>query len=174
MKVLPRVRDIRTVSALLTRAEQESLAAGLLDPGAEHLVLASLELPAGTARTAFAALGHTADGLRAALADNAADALAAVGVIGAPPMATSGPGPDSPAPHGPYRSKGSLQDLLTATRHVANGRHEPLMSAHVLMAAADLADGTLARALTRLGVDPAALSAAAQASAQAGVEPGSR
>ena len=48
------------------------------------------------------------------------------------------------------------------------------MSAHVLMAAADLADGTLARALTRLGVDPAALSAAAQASAQAGVEPGSR
>lgn len=174
MKVLPRMRDIRTVSALLTLAEQESLAAGLLDPGAEHLVLASLELPDGTARAAFAVLGHTADGLRGALADNAADALAAVGVIGAPPMATSGPEPESPARHGAYRSKGSLQDLLTATRHVANSRHESLTSAHVLIAAADVTDGTLARALARLGVEPAALSVAAQASAQAGVEPGSR
>ncbi len=161
--------DMRTLSDLLTRAESEARAAGLREPGAEHLALAALGMPDGTAAQAFAALGHDDADLRTALAEDAAQALARVGVV-APP---AGPREEGPAPSGPYRARASQQELFQAAKRAAAGRREPLMSAHVLEAAADSDVGTLARALNRLGVDRARLAAAAQAAVQAAV-PGKR
>lgn len=161
--------DMKTLSDLLTRAESEARADGLREPGAEHLALAALGMADGTAAEAFAAVGHDEADLRTALAEDAAEALARVGVV-APPATLREPGP---APSGPYRARASQHELFQAAKRVASGRREPLMSAHVLEAAADGDVGTLARALNRLGVDRTRLAAAAQAAAQAAV-PGRR
>lgn len=161
--------DIRTLSQLLTRAESEARADGLREPGAEHLALAALGMPDGTAARAFSAVGRDEADLRTALSDDAAQALARVGVV-AP---SASPREPAPAPSGPYRARASQQELFQAAKRAAAGRHEPLLSAHVLEAAAESDVGTLARALKRLGVDRTELAAAAQAAAQAAA-PGSR
>jgi len=164
MTPFARLFDVRTITALLTRAEQESLAVGQPDPGSEHLFLAALEMPDGAARHAFATVGGTAENLRAALAANEAEALTAVGVH-APAAPTSGPTNQAPVGRRVYRSKGSTQDLFIATKDVAKRRGEPLSSAHVIIAACDVRDGTLARALSRMDVAAAGLRTAAEAAA---------
>src|SRR5918998_924166 len=80
MKLRNPVRDVRTIKLLLEGAESEARAAGEAQPGAEHLLLAAIELPDGTARAAFAAAGADADALRPAIAAVHAGALRAVGV----------------------------------------------------------------------------------------------
>ncbi len=156
--------DVRTIAALLTRAEQESLAVGQPDPGSEHLFLAALEMPDAAARQAFAAVGGSPESLREALAANEAEALSAVNVS-APTAPTSGPVNQLPPGRRVYRSKGSTQDIFIATRDVAKRRGEPLSSAHVIIAACDVRDGTLARALARMGIESAGLRTAAEAAA---------
>ncbi|MGZ8476106.1 MAG: Clp protease N-terminal domain-containing protein, partial [Candidatus Limnocylindria bacterium] len=44
---------MRTIKKLLTDAEVEARAMGEAEPGAEHLLLAALDLPDGSARRAF-------------------------------------------------------------------------------------------------------------------------
>jgi hypothetical protein len=62
---------------------------------------------------------------------------------------------------GVYRSNPSAQELFQAAGAAARGARQRLAGAHVVLAAADLEHGTLARALGRLEVDRAALRAAA-------------
>ncbi|MBJ7457247.1 MAG: peptidase, partial [Thermoleophilia bacterium] len=71
---------IQTLSALLRSAEADALATGEELPGAEHLLLAALDLEDGTARRAFTAVGADAAGLRDAIAGQHADALRAIGI----------------------------------------------------------------------------------------------
>ena len=84
MKIANPVRDARTIKQLLEGAEAEATRAGEPQPGAEHLLLAALDLPDGSARRAFAAAGADPDALRDAIAaqrhGTAARALAALGV----------------------------------------------------------------------------------------------
>lgn len=93
---------------------------------------------------------------------NHAAALVAAGIDATTAAAMASDRPVTPAMgSGVYRSNPSAQELFQAAGAAARGARQRLAGAHVVLAAADLEHGTLARALGRLEVDRAALRAAA-------------
>jgi ATP-dependent Clp protease ATP-binding subunit ClpA len=151
-------RDMRTIKQLLESAERHARGAGEPEPGPEHLLLAALDLPEGSARRAFARVGADPDGLAAAVEAHHAEALASVGVAAGGPAVVAAP----PA-RGPYRSTGAAQETFQAAGRLARERGVPLGGAHVVETVAATEHGTAAAALARLGVDGAVLADAARA-----------
>jgi ATP-dependent Clp protease ATP-binding subunit ClpA len=156
-----RLRDAGTLKTLCEAAEQHARRAGQDQPGAEHFVLAALDLPDGSARRAFGRLHADAGAFAAAIEAQHREALAAVGLAPhawpEPPAAASG----APAA-GLYRAQPSGQALMQAlATHRERAGDIPLIGAHVLAAAAEPAQGITARTLRAMGVDAAALRAAA-------------
>lgn len=148
MPLLTARRDIRLIADLLTTAENEARALGDAEPGAEHLLVASLTLNDASARIA---LGADAAAARDALRAVHADALAAAAVID-----VSAESPLPPA-QGVYRSRVSTRDVFQRARTLARRSPTGLRSAHVLAAIAEREHGTAARVLLHLGVDRVAL-----------------
>jgi hypothetical protein len=152
-------QDIRTMNALFSAAERESRAAGDDLPGPEHLVLAALGLPDGTARRAFDAAGLSETAYRAAIDTVHANALSTGGVT--PPT------PPAPRPRGAFRLTGPGQQVFhAAVAATKRGRRVPLRGAHILLAACDLAQGPFPRALAELGAVPRDVAEAARAQLQ--------
>lgn len=147
--------DMATIRRLCERAEAHALRDQQREPGAEHFLLAALDLPDGTARLAFARAGADADALPAAIERQYADALGAIG-LAADALPDSAP----PEPTRLYRAAASGQQLM---QDLAESREDrgPLLGAHVVAAVAGLSQGVAARALRALGVDPVALKSAA-------------
>lgn len=155
------VRQMRALSALLRAAEDEALRGGDDRIGPEHLLLAALELPDGTAGRALARAGADPGGLRGALAQEHADALASVGIT-APPEPADVPDPSSG--RGRYRRTPAADRVIgEMARRGDSERPRRLVGAHVVAAVAELEHGTAARALVLLGVERAALLDAAEA-----------
>ena len=155
-------RDMRTIGRLLTDAEQVARRMGDERPSAEHLMLAALALPEGSAARALGGFGVDADRLAQAIRDEHASALVAAGIDASTAEAMAADRPVTPEKgSGVYRSNPSAQELFQAAGAVARGSGQRLAGAHVVLAAADLEHGTLARALERLEVDRSALRAAA-------------
>jgi hypothetical protein len=155
-----RLRDAGTLKTLCEAAEQHARRAGQDQPGAEHFVLAALDLPDGSARRAFGKLHADAGAFAGTIEAQHREALAAVGLAPAawpePPAATGAPAA------GLYRAQPSGQALLRAlARQRERAVDIPLIGAHVLAAAAEPAQGITARTLRAMGVDAAALRAAA-------------
>jgi ATP-dependent Clp protease ATP-binding subunit ClpA len=153
-------RDMRTIKTLLEGAEAEANRDGESMPGAEHLLLAALDMPDGTARRAFERVGADPSSLRQAIAEQHAEALRAVGIdadAGAEPA-----GSVAPRANGAYRSTGSAQSAFQAAGSLARKSHTQLVGAHVVLAITDMEHGTAIRAVRSLGIDPAALAAAAR------------
>lgn len=144
--------DIRLIADLLTRAESEALAIGDPQPGAEHLLIASLLLDDDSARSA---LGRDVAAVRDALTAVHATALAAAAVVDA-----SAPSALPPA-RGLYRSEVSTRDVFARAKALARRSPSGLRAAHVLCAIAEREHGTAARVLEQLGIDRGALIAAA-------------
>ncbi|MDC8760898.1 Clp protease N-terminal domain-containing protein [Janthinobacterium fluminis] len=168
-----RFRDMGTIKALCESAERHANSAGQAEPGAEHFVLAALDLPDGTARQVFARLRANPDGYRAAIAEQYASALRNVGI--AMEAEAFGNGAAIPGAKGAYASQPSAQALM---RELAEQRKSagslPLLGVHVILAAAQAQFGVAARALQAMGVSPAALAEAARAEiAAAGGAPAS-
>ena len=164
MKLPNAVRNVRTLSTLLNAAEAEALAAGEESPGAEHLLLASLELDDGTARRAFEAIGADPDDLREAIAAQHVEALRAIGIdppadtVLAPPA-----GDPPPAPRRAYRATPSGQAAFhRAVELQKRTRGSRLLGAHVVAAVAEMEHGTAPRALRAMGIVPAELGEAAR------------
>jgi ATP-dependent Clp protease ATP-binding subunit ClpA len=156
------LRDMRTIGRLLTDAEQVARRMGDERPSAEHLLLAAVTLPDGSAARVLHRFGLDADRLAGAIRDEHAGALAAAGIDASTAVDMSADQPVTPAKgSGVYRSNPSAQELFQAAGAAARGARQRLSGAHVVLAAADLEHGTLARALDRLEVDRAALHAAA-------------
>lgn len=153
--VRQRMRDAGTLKQLCFRAESLANAEGQREPGAEHFVLAALELPDATAHRAFATIGITPARFHAAIASQYRSALAHVGIHAGD---FEDDGPPLPTSRGPYRSQPSAQALMAAlTRDVmkaaqAQDPTTPLLGAHVLLAAGAAKRGVCARALAALGV----------------------
>lgn len=144
---------------LFTLAETEAQRTGEAEPGAEHLLLAAVELPDGSARRAFERVGVSPAALREAIASQHADALRTVG-IEAPTHASDAP--SASQPRGPYRSKGSAQTLFQRVTELVRSEHSQLYGAWFVLAATETDHGTTARALRRLGVEPDDLARAAK------------
>jgi ATP-dependent Clp protease ATP-binding subunit ClpA len=155
-----RVADMRTIAALCRAAERHALEDQQREPGAEHFLLAALDLPDGTARQAFQQVGADPAGLRPAIQSQYQDALRSVGIERELPAME----PAAPLP-GAYQAAASGQALMRA---LTDGRaeHGPLRGAHVVAAAAGFRHGVVARSLRAMHVDPAALRSAAESLAR--------
>ena len=152
-------RDMRTIRMLLEGAEAEANRAGESMPAAEHLLLAALELPDGTARRAFERVGADPGALRQAIEDQHAEALRAIGIDADTAELAE---PTAPLANGVYRSSGSAQSAFQAAGTLARKTRSQLVGAHVVLAIADMEHGTAVRALRARGIDIDALAAAAR------------
>lgn len=161
-----RAADVKTISGLLLQAEEIARSGGTDKPAAEHLVLAALHLPDGTASRTLARVGLSGEDLRGALEDQEVGDLERIG-IQAPDDQIRAELPELTAPTGVYQSEPSAQQLFRAAGDDARRNGEPLVGAHVLRAAAASEHGTTARVLRRLGIEPGALERAATAEIQA-------
>lgn len=155
-----RLAAMKSIKQLLEAAERIAAERGGRTPSAEHLVLAALALPDGTAARTFERLGRSPGTFAVALDEQEAEDLGRVGVE-APLEAIRGQVPAPGAPVGVYRSEPSAQQLFQLVAEDARRHGEGLTGAHVLRAAADLDHGVVARALRRIGIDREELRSAA-------------
>jgi ATP-dependent Clp protease ATP-binding subunit ClpA len=164
MNPMKMLDDLRTIKQLLTDAERISREMGQEVPGAEHLLLSAMSLPDGSARRALGSLGVDAERIRAALRDEQADALVAVGMPRERAEALA-----SPTPLGPgaapmlYGAGPSAREVFQDAGRLARSSKKRLAGAHVVAAIARLERGTMPRVLERLGVNPEQLADAARA-----------
>ena len=81
-----RIRDMRTLKTLCFGAEEHASRRGHREPGAEHFVLAAMDLRDNTAKQALAGLGITPDAFDAAIENQYRSALTSIGLAieGAP------------------------------------------------------------------------------------------
>lgn len=164
-KLKTRATAMKTIGALLTQAEEIARSGGAERPSAEHLVIAALQLPDGTAARALERLGSSATAFSAALAAQEADDLERIGVHADIDRIDSERPPPS-EPGGVYRTEPSAQQLFQAAGDDARRGGGALVGAHVLRAAAGLEHGPTARALRRMGINRTELQAAASAEIQ--------
>ena len=86
-----RIRDhfqsLSTLKQLCTGAENHARTQGHSAPGAEHFLLAALDLPDGSARRAFERLGQDPGAVPAAIEQQYRDALQGLGLGNALPAA---------------------------------------------------------------------------------------
>ncbi len=151
--------EFLTIKQLLEGAERLAQQSGESVPGAEHLLLSALALPDGTARRAFERMGVDPAGLPSAIAAQHDDALRAVGIE------VEGKDLDVAAPEarGVFLSTPSAQATFKrAVELSSKPKPRRLRGAHVVLAVTEMEHGTVARALSRLGVDREHLAAAAR------------
>lgn len=155
---------MRTIKKLLTDAETEARAMGEAEAGAEHLLLAALDLPDGSARRAFERVAADPDRLRSAVIEEQAEALTALGIDSERARELSAPKPlDPPTGRGIYRAAVSAQEAFRAASILArDDRSHRLIGAHVVAAVAEMEHGTAARVLQILGIERHALAEAAR------------
>lgn len=156
-KLKQRFRDIQTIRVLCIGAEKLANEEGHRHPGAEHFVLAALEMRDGTARRAFLQIGADPGLFRSAVSGQYEQALSDVGihVPEIPPVKMS----SETVLYEAATSGKTLMKKLTEIKKTDSD--VPLLSAHVLVAALAAQFGTTPRALRILGIDRDRLAAAA-------------
>jgi len=161
-----RIRDhlesMRTLQRLCAGAEDHAHSRGSSAPGAEHFLLAALDLPDGSARRAFERLGVDPAAVPAAIEQQYRDALHGLGLDAALPDAT----PTTAARPNLYRAQPSGDELMQALAQSRKGQPGPLRGAHVVALVAGMPRGVAARTLQAMQLDASQLAAAAQAEAQ--------
>ncbi|WAX95760.1 Clp protease N-terminal domain-containing protein [Aminobacter sp. NyZ550] len=167
-RIKARFNDIGTIGTLCTGAEQHALRDHQREPGVEHFLLAALDLPDGTARQVFAAVGADPAALHQAIARQYGDALAAIGLDIA---SSSSAGSERLAARpGAFNASPSGQEVMQALA-ASRSQHGPLLGAHVVAIVAGMPHGVAARALRAMGIDLAQLRSAAEAVAGADARP---
>ena len=143
-------------------AEKHALKSQHLAPGAEHFLLAALELPDGSARRVFQRVQADPFELPLAVTRQYDDALRYVGIDPDHITSINGASPPLAKPGGLYRAAASGQAVmqnLSALRK--KDKDIPLLGAHVVAAIAEQKQGVAARSLRAMGIDLDALQAAA-------------
>lgn len=160
-----RLRDSKTLTQMCVEAERIANAEGQAEAGAEHFVLAALEMDDGTARRAFERVGADPDGFRPAIDRQYADALAAVGLQRTAAFDAGLAQVPVPPGQGLYKAKPSVSVLirLLTDAEALQVPANPLLGAHVVLAAARAEQSTAVRALRAMGIDPGDLASAAGA-----------
>lgn len=157
------MHDIRFMQALFPAAEAEAAAMAEKEPGAEHLILVSLDFQEGSARRVFERIGADPDQFRAAVIAQHKEALGSVGTDEA------GAGIDDRLPGPPdrpaavYRSAPSAREVFPEVVRLVKRDRSRLSGAYLLLVASQMEHGSTARALASMGIDRGELAAAAQA-----------
>lgn len=162
-RIRQRLGDMKTIRHLCQGAERYALADQQRAPAAEHFLLAALDLDDGTARRAFAQVRADPAQLPQAIAQQYRDALRYAGLE--PDAADDAIAQAAPlqAEQRLYRAAPSGADLMQTLAQQRASQDGPLLGAHVVALVADMRQGVAPRSLAVLGVDAAALRAAAQA-----------
>lgn len=155
--------DIRFMQALFPAAEAEAAAMGEKEPGAEHLILVSLDFEEGSSRRVFERTGADPDQFRAAVIAQHEEALRSVGIAEAEAGIDDRlPGPPD-QPGAVYRSAPSAREVFPEVVKLVKRDNSRLSGAYLLLVASQMECGSTARALASMGVDRGDLAAAAQA-----------
>lgn len=163
-KIKRRLGDMRTLKDTGLRAELIASEMGEALVGAEHWLLAALELPDGTANLSFSNAGADASLLRAAIAQQYQDALNDIGIDTAQ-LALSSAGDNTPEkPIVTFSAQESCKALfaIMADQDRFATESPRFMGATVVHAAAGLERGTVPRSLRAMGIDRQALQKAAE------------
>jgi ATP-dependent Clp protease ATP-binding subunit ClpA len=159
-RIKSKLRDMGTIRQLCEIAEAHALQDRQQEPGAEHFLLAALDLEDGTARLAFQRTGANPEGLKRAIEHQYEAALHSVGIAVAPAANSDDVAPERSA-LGPYEAAPSGQEVMQALAD-SRQRHEPLLGAHIVAIVAAMPHGVAARALRIMGIDAAELRTAAE------------
>jgi hypothetical protein len=158
-----RLQDVATIRRLCESAETHALADGQTQPGAEHFLLAALDLPDGSARRVFEELAADPAAIKAAIAKQYAEPLAALG-LGEDALARVVEQRQAARANVIYDAAASGQEVMqTLTANRAEGG---LTGAAVVKAVASIPHGVAARALRVMGLEPDAVRRTADAVAQ--------
>lgn len=79
-----RLQDMKTISKLISGADEQANLLGDEESGAEHFVLSALNLSDGSAKRVFARVGVEPNAFKAAIKKQYSDALGAVGICADP------------------------------------------------------------------------------------------
>ena len=146
-----RFRDIKTISKLISGADEQAHLNGDGDPGAEHFLLSAFNLPDGSARRVFERTGADPDHFHAAIKKQYNDALCSIGIDEI--SIESDPEPVNPT-RTFINAKPSGQAFMKALYALKKkDRDIPLLGAHVVGVVAGMEHGIAARALRAMGVD---------------------
>lgn len=160
-KLTQTFRDMGTIKTLCEAAERIANAELQSAPGAEHFVLAALELSDGSAARVFARLGISAGAFQDALREGHRAALAAAGVGAEEIIGSERDVPPLPRPRELYNAAPSgaavLKGLAALRKRGVTG---PLLGVHVLEVVSAMQHGTTARAFRLLGRDAPTVMAA--------------
>jgi ATP-dependent Clp protease ATP-binding subunit ClpA len=154
-----KIHDMSTIRKLCEAAETHALQDRQRHPGAEHFLLAALDLEDGTARRAFQVINADPEGLKPAIERQYSTALLSVGIAVAPAESGDDAAPRRSEP-GAYQAAPSGQELML--RLAGSRRHAQLLGAHIVAIVASMPHGVAARALRGMGIDATALQAAAE------------
>lgn len=164
-KIRQRLEDMKTIRLLCEAAERFALQDQQDKPRAEHFLLATFELPDGTARSAFEKLGVSFDAVKQAIDTQYRLSLEKVG-IEVPPV----PNDAAVKPQAAlYRASASGEAFMKAlAAQQKKDGHPKLLGAHALMVLADMQAGSLARVFKLLELDAEAIKRAAYSASAGG------
>ena len=152
-----------TIKTLCEAAERIANGEHQAAPGAEHFVLAALELPDGSAPRVFARLGLTAQDFSEAVRQTHRAALEAVGVGAEQIRGSERDVPPLPRPKELYKATPSGEAVLKGLAALRKrGVSGPLTGVHVLEVVCAMQHGTSTRAFALLGRDAPTVKAAIQ------------
>lgn len=154
-RLILRFRDMKTISKLITGADEQAHLLGREEPGAEHFVLSSLNLDDGSARRVFEKLNVNAQKYKDAISQQYADALSSIGIANEPDLNPE-PLKSKKVFQGSQPSANELMKSLHALKKKDKDR--PLLAAHVLNVASEMEHGVVARAFKVLGIEREQLS----------------
>ena len=159
--------DIRFMQSLFPAAEALAAAEGEKEPGAEHLILASLDFQEGSARRVFERVGADSDQFQAAVTAQHAAAQRSIGIEDDAEAIHGQLPPPPDKSRGVYHSAPSAREVFPEVVKLVKQDKSRLSGAYILLAASQMEYGTTARALEEMGIDRRDLATAARAEVDA-------
>lgn len=157
-RIRTRIQDIQTLKQLCERAENQAHACGDPLPGAEHFLLAAIDLPDGTAESLFQSFEITQQDIKNAIEKQYSDSLQGIGYIPTVPSTPSSSEYHYPKPtlfESQPSAQQMMQNLSAFKRHSSSS--SPLVSIDVVQILLEQQHGVVSRTLKQLNIDPGKL-----------------
>ncbi len=153
-----RIRDMKTISQLISGADEQANKLGDIEPGAEHYVLSALELPDGSAKRVFDRVGIDVSRYKAAIQEQYSAALSSVGISADIIEENLEPVQNPKVFKSSKPSGQAVMKLLYELKKKDKDR--PLMGAHVISVVAGIEHGVVARVFSIMGIERSQLTQA--------------
>lgn len=147
-----RIGDIRTMNRLFPAADVAARSAGVPVACAEHLIIAALDLPDGTARRAFIRAGVNPDDFTRIINDMHASSEGNGGSVG----------PEVKG-RGPLKTEESAQRVFKQVVDMVRTERTQLYGAYLILVSAETGEPTPCSAFEAMGVTPDQMAVAARA-----------